>query len=54
MSLDQFVAMYLDWINNFLSIECFAEHYEISVEDAKKVIDTGRSIDKMKFDKVFY
>ena len=54
MSLDQFMAMYLDWINNFLTVDCFAEHYQISAEDAQKVIDTGRMIRTMKFDHVHY
>jgi hypothetical protein len=54
MSLDQFVAMYLDWINNFTTVDCFAEHYQISVADAQKVIDTGRMIRTMKFDYFCY
>jgi hypothetical protein len=54
MSLDKFVTMYLDWVNNFLTDECFAEYYQISVADAKKIIDIGRSIDKLKPEFVLY
>jgi hypothetical protein len=54
MSLDKFVTMYLDWVNNFLTVECFAEYYQISVADAQKIIDIGRSIDKLKPEFVLY
>lgn len=36
--------IYLDWINNFLSIQCFADHYGISDDDAKQLIETCRNI----------
>ena len=54
MSLDKFTKMYLDWVNNFLTVECFAEHYAISVNDAKIIIDLGRKIDKLKPEFVLY
>lgn len=38
----KFVEMYLDWVNNFISIERFAEHYGISVDLATLVIKEGR------------
>ena len=31
--------MYLDWINNFLTIDCFAEHYNLTTEQAKELIN---------------
>ena len=35
--------MFLDWFNNFLSYERFAEHYEIkSYYTATKIINEGR------------
>ena len=43
MTLQKFVAMYLDWRNNFLTIERFAEYYGITVESAQFIINTGRS-----------
>ncbi len=36
------LKMYLDWVNNFLTVERFAEYYGLSVEEASKVIDEGR------------
>ena len=35
-------GMFLDYFNNYLTIEKFAEHYNISVELAQKIIDEGR------------
>ena len=37
-----FVAAFLDFFNNYLTIEKYAEHNEISIEDATKLIDAGR------------
>jgi len=34
--------LYLDWINNFLTLEPFAEYYGITLEEAATVINTGR------------
>lgn len=44
MSLDKFVSMYLDWLNNFLSVEAFAAHYGISVAVATQIIEAGRAV----------
>ena len=41
--------LYLDWFNNFLTIERFAEYYEISVKHARRVICKGRVIHQDKF-----
>ena len=43
-SADYFQEMYLDWFNNFLTIERFAEWYAISEEKASSIISTGRNI----------
>lgn len=40
--------IYLDWINNFLSTEKFAEHYELEIKDAHKLIDVCIEIYKSK------
>ena len=40
--------MYLDYFNNFLSIERFAEYYNLSVTDADEIIKQGRTINKRK------
>jgi len=36
--------IFMDWFNNFLTVERFAEYYNLKIEQAKKVIDTGREI----------
>jgi len=33
---------YLDWVNNFLTVEYFAEYHNISVEDAHALINMGK------------
>jgi hypothetical protein len=38
------VKMYLDYFNNFLTVERFAEYYNLSISDAKTVIYAGRNI----------
>lgn len=48
MPLNTFVEMYLDWLNNFLSVAAFAAHYGISEEKAEKIIDLGRQISQME------
>lgn len=35
---------YLDWFNNYLTIEVFAEHNEITVKEAKIIIELGEQI----------
>lgn len=37
-------SLYLDWVNNFLSIECFANHYGLEVEHAKQLIELSKAI----------
>ena len=38
------LEMYLDYVNNFLSVDFFAEYYSISVDEANRVINEGRKI----------
>lgn len=35
---------YLDYFNNYLTVKCIAEHYEISEEVAKEIIEEGRRL----------
>ena len=37
-------AMYLDYVNNFLTVACFAEYYGISRDVALDVISFGRKL----------
>lgn len=50
MSLDQFVKMYLDYINNFISIGAFAAHYGITQKEAVNIIELGHQIRSMEID----
>lgn len=36
------IDMYLDYINNWLTIEKFSEFYELTSEDAKKILELGK------------
>jgi len=37
-------AFYLDWVNNYLTVEKIAEHHGISVDLAKELISLGRDV----------
>lgn len=43
--------LFLDYFNNFLSVERFAEYYSFTVEEATKVIDEGRELHESQFQK---
>jgi len=34
-------VIYLDWVNNFLTREYFAEYYGLTLEAAEELIDAG-------------
>ena len=36
--------LYLEWVNNFISIERFAEYFNLTLEQAEKVIKVGRKM----------
>lgn len=40
-------SMYLDYVNNFLTVECFSNYYGISLETGYRVIVTGRKINNL-------
>lgn len=42
--------MYLDWLNNFLTIDAFADYYEISRLKALRIISIGHHLNKLKHD----
>ena len=39
---EQLREFYLDWVNNYLTVEKLAEHYELDVSHARTLIDIGR------------
>ena len=50
MSLDQFVKIYLDYVNNFISIGAFADHYGIAQKEAVNIIELGHQIRNMEIE----
>jgi len=38
----QVIDFYLDWFNNYLTVEKLAEHHGLAVDDAKALINMGR------------
>lgn len=48
MSLDRFVELYLDYRNNFLTVEAFAAHYGLSLSTATKIVECGRTISALE------
>lgn len=40
----QIALMYLDYVNNFLTLERFAEHYSINEPLAREIINQGREL----------
>lgn len=45
------IELYLDWFNNFLSIEAFASHHSFSVYQANMIVQLGRDISNVNLDK---
>jgi hypothetical protein len=41
---EQFVEWYLDFVNNFLTLDGFAEYYGISRDQAEQVVKLGKQI----------
>jgi hypothetical protein len=48
MSLDRFVELYLDYRNNFLTVQAFAAHYGLSILDVNKIVECGRTISSIE------
>jgi len=38
----QVIDFYLDWVNNYLTVEKIAEHHGLDVDDARTLITMGR------------
>lgn len=38
------IDAYLDYVNNFITVSVFAEHYALRVTEAREVINTGRKL----------
>jgi hypothetical protein len=44
--LQQYPELYLDYVNNFLTVERFANYYGITEEYADEIISAGRQMTK--------
>jgi hypothetical protein len=40
----QLINFYLDWVNNFLSIQYFASYHDLTVKQATTMINVGREL----------
>ncbi len=38
------IDMYLDYKNNYLTLELFAEHYQIDIDKAIIIVNSGKNI----------
>lgn len=38
------IGIYLDWFNNYVSVETFADHGELTYEDAYDLIELARRV----------
>lgn len=41
---DLMINWYLDYVNNWLTVEAFAEYYGLTAEQAKTVIELGKTL----------
>ncbi len=41
---DKFITKYLDYVNNFLTVQAFADYYDLTIEEANIVIEIGRKL----------
>jgi hypothetical protein len=50
LDLDNYaiIEIYLDWVNNFISLDKFAEHYGLNEIDAHYIVDLGRELNEQR------
>lgn len=41
---DELIAIYLDWVNNYLTLDKFAEHRGLTRTEAEYLIDLGKLV----------
>ena len=39
---EQLADLYLEWVNNYLTVEKFAEHYQLTEKDAVNILSVGK------------
>ena len=42
-------AMYLDYFNNYLTVDLFAEHKQITKQEASRILEKGRTLNHKKY-----
>jgi hypothetical protein len=47
---DYLADLYLDWVNNFLTIERFAEYYGLDEDDAKDLLALSKKCHEQRVD----
>lgn len=45
-------AVYLDWVNNYLTVERFADDCGLTVDQAKLLIELGRSVHESEVERI--
>jgi len=44
MTREQLNAVYLEWFNDYLTIECYADHKGLHVDEALTLINLARAV----------
>lgn len=44
MPREELIKVYLDWLNNFISIERYAEHYGYHLHEAQELIGLAKHV----------
>jgi hypothetical protein len=39
-----YINMYLDWVNNFLTLDAFCEYYDMEPREARRVLEIGKEM----------
>lgn len=47
-------SLYLDYFNNFLSVDYFAEYYGITIEKARRILYIGRKLNHRRPSPAYY
>jgi hypothetical protein len=47
---DYLADLYLDWVNNFLTIEVFAEYYGLDDDDARYLLKLAKKCHEQRVD----
>ena len=47
---NQLQAFYLDYVNNYITVDCIAEHNGLTKEHADELIKIGRTIHEIRVD----